>query len=85
MKLKSLKMARNCISLVLSENKKKDNILIDMGKEAEQDIMECIVSIEDRIEKLEKANTEVEGTGWSFPIIIDTEHSPEYLRKKVNI
>ena len=42
MKLKSLKVARNCMSLVLKKNK-QSNILTDMIKGAIQDIIHCII------------------------------------------
>ena len=81
MELKSLKIARNCMWLVLSEQK-KENALTVMVKEAKKDIEGCIKLLDERIEKLEKENAEIEGTGWTFPIMIDAEYSLEYLAKK---
>jgi len=85
MELKSLKIARNCMWLVLSEQK-KENALTVMVKEAKKDIEECIKLLDERIEKLEEMDTtDIMGTGWTFPIMIDAEYSLEYLAKKKNL
>ena len=71
--------------LVLSEQK-KENALTVMVKEAKKDIEECIKLLDERIEKLEEMDTtDIMGTGWTFPIMIDAEYSLEYLAKKKNL
>ena len=91
MKLKSLKLALKVLDVCLIRHKAQvcyygNDEAYDIAIKAKKDIEDCVKSLEERIEKLEKVdNINVEGTGWSFPIIIDAEHSLEYLRKKVNI
>jgi len=91
MKLKSLKLALKVFDVCLKKHKHlincaKDDEDYNIGMEAYKDIKRCVNLLEKQIKELEEMDTtDIMGTGWTFPIMIDAEYSMEYLKKKVKI
>jgi len=91
MELKSLKLALKVLEVCLIRHNRNvcyygNDEAYKEASEAKEDIEECVKVIDERIEKLEEMDTtDIMGTGWTFPIMIDAEYSLEYLAKKKNL